>query len=239
VAVQWIPWCARGFVAGVLIAAATTPAAATTIEIAFTGLDLVYDGSAIYDAGATSGGLADPDDADPLASIAFFVDGALAGTLLSNISADVFIPGVTGIPAGPNVVHNLTTAGNPGFFDLLVGTSPLASEFLIIDLGEVGITYTDTNGVQLISGTATSNVLAQNLPFGLVIDEPLTITFSAQVLPGTLTDNGSDITGFDASGSGNISEPVTAVPAPAAGALFAAAFVALLAGRRRKATVRR
>lgn len=199
-------------------------------------MNLVYDGSAIYDAGSTAGGLADPADADPLTSITFSVDGAPAGTLLSNIWADIFIPGVTGIPSASNTVHNQTTAGNPGFFDLLVGTSPLASQFLLIDLAEVTITYVDVASVvQFVFGIATPDIFAQTLPFGLVIDGPLTVSFSAQVDPGTLTNNDSQITGFAALGSGDISGQSTAIAEPAAAPLMALGVMAFLAGRRRRA----
>ena len=98
-------------------------------------MDLVYDGSAIYDAGSTSGGVADPADADPLTSVDFSVDGTPVGTLSSDVSLDAFIPDVTGISSAANTVANMTTPGNPGYFDLLIGTSPLASEFMLVDSG--------------------------------------------------------------------------------------------------------
>jgi hypothetical protein len=46
--------------------------------------------------------------------------GSLVGSLLSDISADVYIPDVVGIPVGAGIVDNQTTLGNPGFFDLLI-----------------------------------------------------------------------------------------------------------------------
>jgi hypothetical protein len=210
-----------------------SPTPAATIQIDLTGMNLVYDGSAIYDAGSTLGGLANPADADSLLTADFTLDGALVGSLSSDVSLDVYIPGVTGISAGANSVSNQTTPGNPGFFDLLIGTAPLASQFLVIDLDEVSITYVDVqNIVQFTFGAAVSDVFAQNLPFGLVIDDPISVSFSAQVIPGSKTDNGSVITGFSASGTGVIRGP--AVPEPTTCLLALIGFAATLTSRNRK-----
>jgi hypothetical protein len=221
-----------GIVAAVVFATFSASALAATIQISFTGLDVVYDGSAIYDGGSTAGGLADPADADPLSTVDFFVDGTLVGSLSSDISLDAFIPDITGISAAASTVDVQTTPGNPGFFDLLIGTSPLASEFLLIDLEEVTFTYIDVlNIVQFTFGAAVSDVFAQNLPFDLVIGDPLTVSFSAQVVAGTKTDNGTDITGFEAAGTGDIGGP--AVPEPTAALLLALGTLATVTlGRR-------
>jgi PEP-CTERM motif len=222
----------RSGVACALLVMIAAPASAATIEIGFTGLNLVYDGSALYDAGSTSGGLANPADADALTSVDFSVDGIPAGSLSSDVSADIHIPDVTGIPVGPGV-DNQTTPGNPGFFDLLIGTSPLATQFLLVDLEDVNITYLDVaNIVQFTFGAAVSDVFAQNLPFALTIGDPITVSFSAQLITGTKTDNGSVITGFSAFGSGEIRGPN--VPEPGTCLLAALGMVATLTGRCRK-----
>ena len=215
-----------------LLILAATPVLAATIEIQFTGMDLLYDGSAIYDAGSTSGGFADPADADPLTAVDFSVDGSSVGSLSSDVSLDVFIPDVTGISAAANTVDVQTTPGNPGFFDLLIGTSPLASEFLLLDLEEVTITYLDVLGlVQFTFGAAITSTFAENLPFGLDMEDPVTVSFSAQVVPGTLTDNGTDITGFEATGTGEIRGPGTVIPEPATCVLAAFGVLGTLATR--------
>jgi len=220
--------------AGAVGAAAIAFAAAGAdagILIQFTGMNLVYDGSALYDAGSTSGGLADPADADSLISVDFFDNGVLVGSLSSDIALDVFIPGVVGIPAAPGTVFNDTTAGDPGFFDLLIGTSPLASEFLIVDLNSVNVTYVDISGqVEFVFGAALASTFAQNLPFGLVMEDPLTVSFSAQVDPGSITSAGGFITGFTASGTGEYQ----AVPAPGAAIVLGAGAFGAMARRRRR-----
>jgi hypothetical protein len=206
---------------------------AATIEINFTGMNLAYDGSAIYDAGSTAGGLADPADADPLATADFFVDGVLVGSLSSDISLDAFIPDVTGISSAANTVDVQTTPGNPGFFDLLIGTTPLASEFLLVDLEEVTVTYIDFLGiVQFTFAAAISDDFAQNLPFGLAMDDPVTVSFSAQIDPGTRTTGAGLITGFEASGTGEIAGP--AVPEPASGLLLMLGALAIASVARRR-----
>lgn len=214
-------------VLGVVALGATGASADVVIE--FTGMNLVYDGAALYDGGSTAGGLADPADADPLATADFFLSGGLVGSLNSDISLDVFIPDITGIPAAPNTAFNLWTPGNPGFFDFLIGTSPLASEFLLVDIASVNFTYVDVGGiVQFTFGGAVGVNSAQNLPFGLQVADPVTISFSAQVVPGTLTSAGGFITGFETFGTGEY----RAIPAPATGALLALGAAAGLRRRR-------
>lgn len=208
----------------------TAASANAGVSIEFTGLDLVYDGSALYDAGSNSGGVANPADADALVSLDFFNNNTLVGSLSSDIALDIFIPDLTNIPSAANTVYNTTTPGNPGFFDLLIGTSPLASEFLIVDLTSVNITYLDIAGVaQFTFAGAISSNIAQNLPFGLVADEPVTISFSTQIVPGSITSDDGIITGFNAFGTGEYQS----IPAPAAAVLLGASGLTLARNRRR------
>src|SRR5690606_28253731 len=109
----------------------------------------------------------------------------------------IFIPDVTGIPSSPNAHHVLTTPGNPGYFHLLIGTSPAAAEFLMLDLDEVTINYLDSAGmVQFTFGAAVASGSSQNLPFGLMAGEPISVSFSAQIDQGSLTAAGGVVTGF-------------------------------------------
>ncbi len=215
-----------------ILSLAAIPSSAATIEIGFTGLNLVYDGSAIYDAGSPAGGVANPADADPLLTVDFTVNGVPVGSLTNDVSLDMFIPGITGIPAAAGTVYNLTTPAGAGFFDLLIGTSPLASEFLLVDLDEVTFTYVDVaNVVQFTFGAAISDVFSQNLPFGLVIGDPVTVSFSAQIVSGTRTTAGGFVTGFRANGTGEIRGPL--IPEPMTFGLATMDFVALLVRRSR------
>lgn len=209
------------------------PAASTfgDVQIQFTGMDIVYDGSSFYDAGSTSGGLGNPADADSLASVDFFVNGGHVGSITSDVSLDLFIPDVSNIPSASGTVFNITTPGNPGFMDLLIGTSPLASEFLRVDLTSVNVTYVDVaNLAHFTFAASISPTSAQNLPFGLSISGPVTVSFSAQVDHASLTSAGGFITGFNAAGTGEFK----AVPAPGAAAVLA---IFGLAGVRRRRSV--
>jgi len=223
----------RGIAVAVCVAAlGLAPAAVRAgIIIEFTGMDLVYDGASLVDAGAAGGGLADPADADPLATVDFFVDGGLVGSLDSDITLDVLIPGVTNIPAGPNVFYQQTTQGRVGYFDLLIGTSPLASEFLLLDLGSVSVIYSDISGLARFTfGAAIAETSSHNLPFGLSIADPITVSFSTQVDPATLTTAGGFITGFRSSGTG---EFTAEVPEPVSMALLTCGALVATALRRR------
>ncbi len=228
---QLVSHLARCGAACAMVALSLTAAQAATIEIQFTGMNLVYDGSAIYDGGSTAGGVANPADADALTSVEIYVDGSLVNTITSDISLDAYIPDVTGISSAPGTVDSQTTPGNPGFFDLLIGTSPLASEYLLVDLEDVSITYVDIlNVVQFTFGAAISDVFTQNLPGGLVIGDPVTVSFSAQVTPGTKTSAGGFVTGFEASGTGEIRGE--AIPEPTTCLLGALGLIGLVVRRK-------
>lgn len=202
--------CGVAFLSALAIAASPS-ARATNVEIFFTGMNLVYDGTSIYDAGSLAGGNGNPAEADPLVTATFVANGSVVGVVASDISLDLYIPDVTDIPSAANTHHVMTTPGNPGFLDLLIGTSPLASEFLMLDLSEVSITYFDQDDmVQFVFGAAVADSASQNLPFGLMAGDPISVSFSAQVTPGSLTEAGGIVTGFLASGSGEI----RAVPEP-------------------------
>jgi hypothetical protein len=210
-----------------------SPVQAAIIEIRLTGVDITYNGSSLFDGGSVSGGLANPADADPLDLVEFFVDSVLVGSLSSDISLDFLIPGVTGIPSAPGTSHAQTTPGNPGFFDLLIGTGPLASEFLLTNLGAVEVIYEDEGRTQFVSGKALAEVFFSNLPFGVLPGDTVWITFLAEIAAGTRTDNGQVITGFDATGRADISS-VASVPEPSMLVFFGTSF-AMWVGARRQA----
>lgn len=207
-------------------------AAQADLVIEFTGINLVYDGSALYDAGSPGGGVGNPADADALVSLDFILSGNTIGSLSNDIWLDFYIPDVVNIPVVANSAHNFTTPGNLGFFDILIGTGPVASEYLMLDINSVSITFIDVFGAaQFIFGATISSSFAQNLPFGPDFVGDVTISFSAQIVQGTLTDNGQLITGFDAFGTGEVTG---AVPTPGVLALLALAGIAAR-GRKRRA----
>lgn len=215
------------------LAVGVTPASAGVL-MSFTGLNLVYDGSSIRDAGSPVGGFADPADADPLGSVDFFFNNMAVAGFSANISLDVFIPGVTNIPFVQNSAHNIVTTGDsPGFIDLLIGTSPLASEFLLLRVEQVSLTFLDIAGqAQFLFSGAVASIDGQNLPFGLELHEPAVVSFSVQIDPGSLTTADGFVTGFTASGTGEISQGAV-IPAPGPAAALTLLGAAAIARRRR------
>lgn len=206
--------------------------ASAGVLLSFTGLNLVYDGVSITDAGAPAGGFGDPAHADPLASLDFFVGGALAQSFSSDISIDILIPDVANIPFTPGAAHNLVTTGDtPGFFDVLIGTSPLASEFLLLRLGAVSVTFLDVAGeAQFLFTGAVAEIDGQNAPLGLEVFEPVTVSISVRIDPGSLTTAAGFVTGFTATGTGEIAG--SAIPTPGAWAPLALATAGMLRRRR-------
>lgn len=199
------------------------PAAAATLEIHFTGLNLVYDGLNLYDAVSPAGGNQDPTEADPLTAVDFLLDGTLVGSLTSDIYADAALFGAGNIPVGGGTV--LSPFGG---FDLLTSGGGWG---IGLNLDAVSLTYA---GGQIIGQAMASSIAGQSLPFGLHAFAPVAISFVADVT--NVSDNGTSLTGFDAAGSGSVS----AVPEPASLTLMAtgAALVARRRVRGRRSTAR-
>lgn len=222
------------FLFGGALLLGTTPALAVPLEIQFTGVNLSYDGNTISDAGSAAGGSGDPADADPLDTMQFKVGGVMQGSILSSdISLDVSIPDVTGIS---NITSStvVTTPGSAGYFDLLIGTTPSAAEFLRLDTSAVTVSYINTTStVQFVFGAAIAAIDAQNLPFGLQITDPVTVSFSTQVDVGSKTSNLQDIvTGFTSFGTGEVLG--TFVPEPSSCVLATMGLAASCGLRRRR-----
>ncbi|MEM7807779.1 MAG: PEP-CTERM sorting domain-containing protein [Planctomycetota bacterium] len=191
--------------------------AAASIQISVTGFDFSYDGEDITDADAAG--------SDELASVDFFSDGVLVGSLTPSdgIAADLLVEDVLGIPVGGGVV---TSAATLGFgLDLTFGPN----DFLFLDLEDVQVFYSGSQiGVTGVTGDV--DVALQNLPFGLEIDEGEPVSFSFSGLITDLTDNGQFVTSFDASGTAEVRGEI--IPEPASIAMLGLGGLTLLRRRR-------
>lgn len=188
-----------------LVAAPRVDAAAITIRIG--GIDAVYDGADLYDAGSQLGGNQNVSEADALSSVEILLGSTVLGTLVTDIHADFAFVGLTPIPVGGGVV------GSPfgGFFDLLTN----GAFGLGLDFDSASLDY--SGGAVTVTGLATL-IAGQALPFGLQIGKPIEVTLAFLGLA-NLTDNGQRLTGFTATGAGEVVGH--SVPEPAALALFA------------------
>ena len=193
-----------------VLLAQVTPASAAVLQIQMSGINFVYTGTAaggtLCDAGGCAGGGGSAGVADPLITASFIVDGNLVGTLMANIWVDAIIGVNTGLlDNGGNTVA--TTSG--GIFDLLTSAGP-GGWGLALNLGNGALLFSDN--ILSFSGVASvSGIFAQNLPFGLAIDDPVVVSYSANIL--TSTTAGGVYTAFTAAGTGEVIGQ--AVPEPA------------------------
>lgn len=211
-----------------------TPAAAETLQIQFTGLNLVYDGTNIFDAGASNTvGSGNPAEADALTAMNFYLDGSLVGSLNSDIYADVYIKDVLNIPAAGGVV---VTGGNGGAFGVDLLMNDLFPGWgLALDIDSMQFFYTGSRIAISVAGVATG-LAVQDLPFDLQFDplQPIKIVLSSASLTNITSANGY-LTGFNASGTGNVSgEGFVVIPEPATYVLAGFGLAALAVARRRR-----
>lgn len=191
------------FLACAAILCAST-ASAGLLSVEFTGLNIELAGSTIIDDGPGAATL------DPLTSVTYTTDSG-STTVTSpttTLTADLSIPGVTGIPAAGGLV----TSAAGGTLSLGLG----GSDHLDISLEEVSVTYLNIgpNIVRLAFGGAVAGVDSQQLPFGLTIGDDVVMSFNTTV--SSVTTSGGFVTAFKAAGTGLIDNPV---PEPSTAAL--------------------
>ena len=208
---------------------AESEAAASVLEVQFTGLDLTmgFDGKNNIQTGEFAG------QVDPFDSATFYVDGVSIGTLVGNMEANISLPGFF-IPVAGGSDDNRweegyfsldfdTTSLTQGWLDLAVDDSFIVTAYYTGN--EIGITIVGSN-----TGIKTQQGLENRLPAwpGFSAFETIKFSFSSSNLT-DVSDNGEFLTQFRAGGSGTL----TQIPEP--GSLAVAGIGALFLLRRRRA----
>ena len=186
---------------------ASTQAVAGTIQIELTGVNISYsdpDGG-----GAGLGTLADAGaPADPLTAMLFSEDDVPVGTLTSppdSLTLDLLVGSIPSIAVpGPNSSTSVTAPAG-GSLTLVVN----AGTILDLDLDAVEVVYSRINfstfDIRVLFAGSVGSIVSQSLPFGLNVDNPVTVTFNLQ---GTSSVSGGFLTGFTGSGTGVLTAPV-------------------------------
>lgn len=204
----------------ILIAAclslALTSAASAGVMIQFGGLDIGYNGTNITDVGT-------PHDPDPLSNATFFVNTVALGADTSGVTLDLNIPGVVNIPAGGGQVSS--AANGSLFLDLGGG------EFLSLILDSAVVTYVPMASIQFVFAGSSSAIVGQQLPHGLSLINPVSVSFSTQIDPGSVKQSDGYVTAFTSAGTGEIQ----AVPEPATLVTLFGVAIPMLLKRRAKA----
>lgn len=194
---------------------AVSSASAEMIQIQLGGVGLSYDGSSIVDTG--------PADPDPLTNATFLENDTPVGVVDENVTLNLNIPGVFNIPAGPTGGQVSSLDG--GSLDLVVDDSTILS----LTLDSVTVNYIPViSTVQFVFAGSSSTIDEQDLPFGLALVNPVSVSFSTQI--SQITDDGTSVSSFTSAGTGEIQ----GVPEPATLGILAFGGIMTLWQKRRK-----
>lgn len=168
---------------------------AATLEILFEDIDISYDDSL--------GTIVDQNDPDPLTNVDFVVDGGVVGGIPAGATLDFEIPGV---PAIADVSGTIVTSDPGGNFNFDFG----GGNFLDLDLDEVTVTYISILSVKFAFGGSVAGIGGQDLPFGLTLGDPVSVSFSTTI--DDITVDSGIVKSFLGSGTGEVEG--AAVPEP-------------------------
>jgi hypothetical protein len=208
-------------------------AQAEIIQIHVTGLNFTFGGGQIYDTPNAVGGNQVITQADPVETIDFFKDDVFVGRLNTDVYADLLIDKVPLLPKSGGVVTTGSTGGTFGF-DLLQGGSS-TTQLLGLTFDSLDVFYSKSKVVFV--GGDVQQLTAQNLPFGLVLDNDTTLSISissSNLTSLTYTADNQSVTGFQAFGTGDVSGTGHVVPEPSTLILLGMGVLGLVFLRRRK-----
>ena len=192
----------------------TQVASAGMIQIQLGGVDLFYTVGVVRDSGT-------PTSPDPLTNATFLVNGAVAGVDTTGVTLDLSIPGVLNLPAAGGSV----TSALSGDLDLAFG----GGYYLSLTLQSATVTNIPlTETLNIIFVASASTLDGQQLPYGITIAEPISVSFSTHTTE-PVSQSGNHITVFRSSGTGEIS----GTPEPATMSLLAIGGMTILMRRRR------
>jgi hypothetical protein len=167
----------KKLIAASSLALASVGAHAALAQIQMSGINLNYSEATgiLCDSGGGTGCFG---DADPLASMLFFLDGNLLGSYSSNIGINILLDLPNGTSPSANVSTPISST-NDDVFDAQINGGP----GLFTDVNVGNITFLDFTAIQAgftaIGGGVSSIFGAQSLPFGLVAGDPISWSLSA------------------------------------------------------------
>lgn len=205
------------FCVAALMFAASQAASAGLIQVQLGGVDLRYAGNTLNDANASG--------ADGLTNATFLENSVELGVDTTDVTLELSIPGVMNIPATGGQVNSLPG----GSLDLQLG----GGDHVTLDLESVQVTYVSLSSLIKFAFAGTVSMIdSQQLPYGLSLQDPVTVTFSTQITGG-YSESAGHVGTFNSSGTGELqSGDLPYIPEPASMALLGMG--GLMIARRRR-----